>query len=83
VREVDYSISSGKKLYFGVLAQLVERDNGIVEVMGSTPLHSTKGLKKFRRESVLDGIERPYFMDWITDAGARTTPPGLLVVIRG
>jgi hypothetical protein len=32
---------------------------------------------------VLDGIERPYFMDWITDAGARTTPPGRLAVIRG
>jgi hypothetical protein len=32
---------------FGVLAQLVERNNGIVEASGSTPLHSIYYPQKF------------------------------------
>ena len=27
-------------MFFGVLAQLVERNNGIVEAVGSIPIHS-------------------------------------------
>ena len=40
----------------GELAQLVERDNGIVEVMGSTPLLSTS----FLRRVVADAVTAPY-----------------------
>lgn len=34
--------SRAKIVSFGALAQLVERNNGIVEVSGSTPLRSKK-----------------------------------------